>query len=175
MNSIIFFEFIFIILDGFSRFTFQFRKHLLFTMLATKLLPPITAIVPLYLAIVWIGSVDTLLNLIVIYTALNIPFATWLMKAFIDGIPRELEEAARIEGLGLFLIAIATKFVLDPVKFGAFCDRVDKLMIQWIEWHPSVPSVHLDLKHGQTLMEHFFPIPLGMLSEVSNPESEKKE
>ena len=48
-----------------------------------------------------------------------------------------------IEGLGLFLIAIATKFVLDPVKFGALCDRVDALMIQWIPWHPSVPSVHL--------------------------------
>ena len=45
-----------------------------------------------------------------------------------------------IEGLGLFLIAIATKLVLDPVKFGILCERVDKLMIQWVPWHPSIPS-----------------------------------
>ena len=51
-------------------------------------------------------------------------------------------EAAKeiIEGLGLFLIAITTKLVIDPVKFGILCDRIDKLMIQWVPWHPSVPS-----------------------------------
>ena len=48
-----------------------------------------------------------------------------------------------IEGLGNFLIAINSKFVLRPEMFGRFCDHVDRLMIQWLEWHPSVPSVHL--------------------------------
>ena len=48
-----------------------------------------------------------------------------------------------IENLGYFLIAINSKFVLYPEVFGRFCDHLDRLMIQWIEWHPSVPSVHL--------------------------------
>ena len=49
-----------------------------------------------------------------------------------------------IEGLGNFLIAINSKFVLIPEVFGRFCDHLDRLMIKWIEWHPSVPSVHLE-------------------------------
>ena len=48
-----------------------------------------------------------------------------------------------IEGLGNFLIAYNSKFVLHPEKFGRLCDHVDRLMIQWLEWHPSVPSLHL--------------------------------
>ena len=81
-------------------------------------------------------------------------------------VPLEFAQAL-IEGLAHFLIAIKSKYVLDPAKFGALCAHVDQLMVQWVEWHPSVPSVHLDLHHGQKLMEHFFPIPLGWLSEVS--------
>ena len=48
-----------------------------------------------------------------------------------------------IEGLGNFLIAINSKFVLHSDMFDRFCNHVDRLMIQWLEWHPSVPSVHL--------------------------------
>ena len=42
---------------------------------------------------------------------------------------------------------------------------MDILLRTYVEWHPCVPAVHLDLVHGQALMEHFFPIPLGWLSE----------
>ena len=52
-------------------------------------------------------------------------------------------EAAQqlFEGLGHFLIAINSKFVLDPVKFGRLCAHVDGLMIQWVGWHPGVPRL----------------------------------
>jgi multiple sugar transport system permease protein len=67
-------------------------------MLATRLLPPITAVVPLFLLMNSWELIDTRRGLILIYTGLSVPLATWMMKAFIDGIPVEYEEAAMIDG-----------------------------------------------------------------------------
>ena len=82
-----------------------------------------------------------------------------LLGPLID-VPKEV-----LEGLGNFLIAISCGWVMDPAKFGEFCKKVDQLMIDHVGWHPSVPSIHLDLIHGQLLMDHFFPLPLSFLSE----------
>lgn len=83
---------------GFSRYQFVGRRSLLLIMLATRLLPPVTAIVPLFLLFNSWHLVDTREGLVIIYTALSIPLATWMMKAFFDGVPKELEEAALIDG-----------------------------------------------------------------------------
>ena len=83
---------------AFSRYHFKWANQLLVVMLATRLLPPVTAVVPLYLMFRYLHLLDTKFVLIIIYTAVEIPFATWLMKAFFDGIPKELEEAAALDG-----------------------------------------------------------------------------
>lgn len=83
---------------GFSRYQFPGKRPLLLLMLATRLLPPITAVVPLFLLMNRWGLIDTRRGLVLIYTGLSIPLATWMMKAFIDGIPIEFEEAALIDG-----------------------------------------------------------------------------
>ena len=69
---------------AFSRYRFPGWRPLLLLMLATRLLPPITAVIPLFLLMSRMGLVDTHWVLILIYTALDLPFATWLMKAFFD-------------------------------------------------------------------------------------------
>jgi len=86
---------------AFSRYNFKWGNQLLILMLASRLLPPVTAVVPLYLMFRYLNLLDTKFVLIIIYTALEIPFATWLMKAFFDGIPKELEESAALDGLSL--------------------------------------------------------------------------
>ena len=83
---------------AFSRYRFGGRKTLLYAMLATRLLPPMTTVIPLFLLMSRLKLIDTHFVLIIIYTALNIPFATWLTKSFFDTIPRELEDAALIDG-----------------------------------------------------------------------------
>jgi multiple sugar transport system permease protein len=83
---------------SFSRYRFAGRNQMLYVILGTRLLPPITAVIPLYLLMRSLSLIDTPLVLIIIYTALNVPFATWMMKSFFDTIPRELEEAAQIDG-----------------------------------------------------------------------------
>ena len=66
-----------------------------------------------------------------------------------------------IEGLANFWIAIQCGYVLNPEKFNEFALHVDNLLRTYVDWHPGVPAVHLDLIHGAQLMQHFFPIPLG--------------
>lgn len=83
---------------GFSRYRFPGQRSLLLLMLATRLLPPITAVLPLFLLMNNWDLIDTRRGLILIYTGLAVPLATWMMKAFIDGIPVEYEEAAMIDG-----------------------------------------------------------------------------
>jgi multiple sugar transport system permease protein len=83
---------------AFSRYTFRGRLALLYAMLGTRLLPPLTTVIPLFLLMSRLHLIDTHAVLIIIYTALNIPFATWLIKSFFDTIPRELEEAGQIDG-----------------------------------------------------------------------------
>lgn len=85
---------------AFSRFEFVGRRTLMLGLLATRLLPPFSAVVPLYLLASDLDLIDSRTILVVIYTALNIPFATWLLKSYIDAVPREIEESAAIDGCG---------------------------------------------------------------------------
>ncbi len=83
---------------SFSRFRFRGRDSLLMVVLATRLLPPISAVIPIFMMFNGIHLVDTHLGLALIYAALSIPFSTWMLKSFFDAVPKELEESARVEG-----------------------------------------------------------------------------
>ncbi len=72
-----------------------------FFMILVRLLPPIVITLPLFPAINWLMLNDTKLVLVLLYTAFFLSLGTWIMKAFIDQLPRELEEAAAIDGAGL--------------------------------------------------------------------------
>jgi multiple sugar transport system permease protein len=71
-----------------------------FFMIAVRLLPPIVVTLPLFPAVNWLRLNDTKFLLVVLYTAFFVSLGTWIMKAFIDQIPKELEEAAAIDGAG---------------------------------------------------------------------------
>lgn len=81
-----------------SRFRFYGRSAVLYGMLFIQLLPVTLLIVPIYIEIRDLGLYNTKLGLIVVYTALALPFSTWLMKGFVDQIPKEIEEASFIDG-----------------------------------------------------------------------------
>lgn len=83
---------------AFARFQFRFRTVLLLAVLATQMIPGLTNIIPLYLMISKLGITDTLLGLILVYSAGALPLAIWMLNSFFQAIPRELEEAAFIDG-----------------------------------------------------------------------------
>jgi multiple sugar transport system permease protein len=87
---------------AFSRYEFRFKSGIAFVLLLTQFFPLVIVLVPLFRLLVNLGLVNNLWGLIVVYTAINTPFAVFLMKSFFDGIPRELDEAALIDGCTRF-------------------------------------------------------------------------
>lgn len=83
---------------GFSRFKVKGEGDLLFFILSTRMLPPVVVAIPMFLMYRVVGLNDTHWGLIILYTAFNLSFSVWLMKGFIDEIPKEYEEAALVDG-----------------------------------------------------------------------------
>ncbi|MCW0019336.1 MULTISPECIES: carbohydrate ABC transporter permease [Rhizobium] len=83
---------------GFSRFKVKGEADLLFFILSTRMLPPVVVAIPMFLMYRVVGLNDTHWGLIILYTAFNLSFSVWLMKGFIDEIPKEYEEAALVDG-----------------------------------------------------------------------------
>lgn len=81
-----------------SRFTFRGKATLAILLLLTQTFPLVMVIPPIYRIMGQLGMINSLTGLIIIYTAFNAAFATFLMQSFFDGIPRDLEEAAMIDG-----------------------------------------------------------------------------
>lgn len=85
---------------AFSRYQFVGRKSGLYLFLVLQMFPSLMAMVALYILLNMLGLLDSLWGLILIYVGGQIPFNAWLVKGYFDTIPRELDEAARIDGAG---------------------------------------------------------------------------
>jgi arabinogalactan oligomer/maltooligosaccharide transport system permease protein len=83
---------------AFSRFEFPGRRRGLRLFLVSQMFPAVVSAVPLYFLLDRIGLVDRLAGLVLVYATTAVPFSIWMLKGFFDQIPRELEEAARLEG-----------------------------------------------------------------------------
>ena len=81
-----------------SRFAFRGKAALAIMLLLTQTFPLVMVIPPMYRIMGQLGLTNSLTGLIIIYTAFNTAFATFLMQSFFDGIPKDLEEAAMIDG-----------------------------------------------------------------------------
>jgi multiple sugar transport system permease protein len=86
-----------------SRFTFRGKYWLVALMLLTQMFPLVMLVAPIFKMLSPLGLTNSLAGLVIVYTAFNIPFATFLMQSFFDGIPKELEEAAKIDGATQFM------------------------------------------------------------------------
>ncbi|MEZ5888715.1 MAG: carbohydrate ABC transporter permease [Paracoccaceae bacterium] len=87
---------------AFSRFDFGGKKIVIALMLVTQMFPLLMIIAPIYKIVAAVGLLNSLTSLIITYTAFNVPFATFLMQSFFDGIPKDLEEAAMMDGCTRF-------------------------------------------------------------------------
>lgn len=83
---------------SFARLRFPGRIPLMFLYLGSRVVPGIALIVPLYLVIQRLRLLDSLLALVITYLTFTLPFTIWLLKSYFQGIPRELEEAALVDG-----------------------------------------------------------------------------
>jgi multiple sugar transport system permease protein len=80
------------------RFRYPGRERLAQLVLFTYLLPSVVLILPLYLMMVWLGVANSLFSLVIAYTTFALPYALWLLRSFMQGIPDDLEAAALVDG-----------------------------------------------------------------------------
>ncbi len=85
-----------------SRAQFRGKRRVAMWILATRMAPPIAFTIPFFLAYRELGLLDTQLGLIIVYLTFNLALVIWLMQTFFDAIPRALEEAAWIDGAGIW-------------------------------------------------------------------------
>ncbi|MFC6446694.1 carbohydrate ABC transporter permease [Shinella zoogloeoides] len=86
-----------------SRFRFRAKYWIVALMLITQMFPLVMLVAPIFKMLSPLGLTNSLTGLVLVYTAFNVPFATFLMQSFFDGIPKDLEEAAMIDGATQFV------------------------------------------------------------------------
>jgi multiple sugar transport system permease protein len=117
---------------GFSRFRMPGEDDWLFFILSTRMLPPVVVAIPMFLMYRAVGLVDTHIGLIILYTAFNLSFSVWLMKGFIDEIPKEYEEAALVDGYTR--LEAFFKIVLPQASTGIAATAVFCFITAWNEY-----------------------------------------
>ncbi|MBS1182293.1 MAG: sugar transporter permease [Proteobacteria bacterium] len=85
-----------------SRFVFRGKYWIVSLLLLTQMFPLVMLIAPMFKMLSPLGLTNSLTGLVIVYVAFNVPFATFLMQSFFDGIPKDLEDAAMIDGATRF-------------------------------------------------------------------------
>jgi multiple sugar transport system permease protein len=114
--------------------------------LATRILPPVVTVLPIYLLFERAQLLDTRFALILTYTAANLPIAIWLARAFFDEVPLEVEEAAALDGASAFRTFYAV--VLPMAKAGIVATA---LLIFVLCWNEYLFAVYLTADHALTM------------------------
>jgi multiple sugar transport system permease protein len=117
---------------GFSRYPLTGNDTYLFIILTTRMLPPIVVIIPIFLMFRATGLSGGYAGIVLLYAAFNLPFAIWMMKSFFDELPREVEDAARVDGSSERRVFL--KVCLPQVRAGLAATAVFGLILTWNEF-----------------------------------------
>jgi multiple sugar transport system permease protein len=117
---------------SFSRFSMFGETAMLVTILATQFLPAVVIILPFFIMFRDIGLLDTRLGLILVNLAIVMPFAIWMIKGFIDGIPMDTEEAAMVDGSSR--LQVIWNIVLPMAAPGLLTSGIFCFIIAWNEF-----------------------------------------
>lgn len=117
---------------AFSRFEVVGKGDLLFFILSTRMLPAVVVAVPLFLMFRQLGMYDSHIGMILLYTVFNLSLTTWLLKGFIDEIPKEYEEAAMVDGYSRWQSFY--KIVLPQAATGIAATTVFAMIFAWNEY-----------------------------------------
>jgi multiple sugar transport system permease protein len=115
-----------------SRFKVAGKNDIMFFILSTRMLPAVATLVPLYLMYIRLDLRDTVQGMVLLYTMFNLGFTVWMMKSFIDEIPKEYEEAALVDGYTRF--EAFWKIVLPMSATGIATSAVFSLIFTWNEF-----------------------------------------
>lgn len=117
---------------AYARLRFPYREPLFFYTLFTQMAPPVGFLIPFFLAFSKLRLLDTHVGIVLIYLSMSVPFAVWLMTTYFLDVPRELEEAALVDGCsrGHALVRV----VLPQVYGGVAVTAVLSFINAWNEF-----------------------------------------
>ena len=117
---------------SFSRFSMRGETMMLVIILATQFVPAVVIILPFFVMFRDIGLLDTRVGLILVNLAIVMPFAIWMIKGFIDGIPMDTEEAAMVDGSSR--LQVIRNIVLPMAAPGLLTSAIFCFIIAWNEF-----------------------------------------
>lgn len=129
---------------GFSRFEIPGTKDWLFFILSTRFLPPLAVVVPVVVMYRWFSLENTHLGLVLLYTSFNLSLAVWLMKGFVDEIPRAFEEAALVDGYSR--VQAFVRVIVPQAATGMAVTAVFCLISSWNEFGFAMTLNNYDAK-----------------------------
>lgn len=151
---------------AFSRQRFWARRELLLGLLVIRMFPAVMMIIPLFVLMRGLGLLDSSVGLAIAYTSFLLPVFIWLLKGFFDGLPDDLEDAARIDGCTR--LGALGRIVLPLVKNGLVATTI---FIAINAWNEFLFALMLTTSAGSRtwpvglqLMIGEFQLPWGMLS-----------
>jgi multiple sugar transport system permease protein len=117
---------------AFSRYAFKGSNALLIWVLTTQFIPQVVVTIPFFNLFRTVGLIDTRTGLVILNLAVALPYAIWMIKGFVDGLPLELEEAALVDGCGE--VQMLRRIVLPLVMPGVLVAAVFSFITAWNEF-----------------------------------------
>jgi ABC-type glycerol-3-phosphate transport system permease component len=138
-----------------SRFHLKFKNAFIITMLLSNMFPWVLLVIPIFGLLFTMNLIDSYTGIIFPHIILGLPFSIWLIKGYFDGVPKELDEAAMIDGLGPFQTLI--KVILPVAAPGIVVASFYSFMVSWGDFlFVSVISQSMDTKTLPIGLNNFF-------------------
>lgn len=128
--------------------------HLSNWIISQRMVPPIAVVFPIFLLYAFLGWVDTYVGMILLYTAFNLPYVIWMMRGYIQDIPRSLEEAALIDGCTRW--QVIWKVVLPMSRAGLFATAIFTFVFAWNEFLFALVLTRTEVVTYTVQVTHYF-------------------
>ncbi len=115
-----------------ARYATWAGKAFLFVVLVTRLIPPVAVGIPLFVIMRALGLIDTHLGVALAHSTISVPLGIWLLASFMEGIPRELEEAARVDGCSRF--GALLRIIIPVASGGIAVTAIFVFLASWNEF-----------------------------------------
>jgi multiple sugar transport system permease protein len=115
-----------------DRYRFRFSDLVAYSLLATRMIFPIVYAIPLFLLFRDLGLLDTRLGLVIAYTTFSLPYAVWIMAGFFSAVPREIDEAALVDGCSRF--GAFSRVILPLTAPGLAAATIFIVLLAWNEF-----------------------------------------
>jgi len=129
-------------------------EHLAIWIISQRMIPPIAVVFPIFLLFAGLGLIDTYVGLILLYTAFNLPYVIWMMRGYVEDVPRELEESALVDGLTRWQVLM--RVVFPMARTGLFATAVFTFIFAWNEFIFALVLTRTDVLTFPVQVSHYF-------------------